>query len=139
MFDKFDQIRCSKGAVVFTVMVALFVDMVVYGIVIPTIPKTVTETLGLPSQYVGILFASFAVGLLIVTPVAGYLSDKYHNRQVPMLVGLLGLTLATLLFGKISKYNLILLAFADSYAMLLVARIGQGISSGISWTMQDLK
>ncbi len=43
---------------------------------------------------VGVLFAMYAAGLLIATPIFGILTDRF-GRKWPMLVGLVGLGAAT--------------------------------------------
>ena len=72
---------------------------------------------------IGLLFSVFSVGVLISSPAFGALSDEI-GRRVPMLLGLLGLAVSSLLF-----------AFASSYWMLILARIFQGISAGASFVV----
>jgi MFS family permease len=43
---------------------------------------------------VGVLFAMYAAGLLIATPIFGILTDRF-GRKWPMLCGLVGLGAAT--------------------------------------------
>ncbi|KAF9205080.1 hypothetical protein BGZ49_004475 [Haplosporangium sp. Z 27] len=103
---------------------ALFTDMVVYGVVVPLLPIIVKERLGGSSSDVGLLFACYAVGLLASTPFFAIMSDKYQNRRIPMMVGMLGLAVATVGFS-----------LASNYWVLIVARIGQGSAGGASWTI----
>ncbi|KAG0014855.1 hypothetical protein BGZ81_000234 [Podila clonocystis] len=103
---------------------ALFTDMVVYGVVVPILPKIVKDRLGGSSSDIGLLFACYAIGLLASTPVFAILSDKYQNRRIPMLVGMLGLAVATVGFS-----------LATNYWVLIAARIGQGSAGGASWTI----
>ncbi|KAF7723162.1 hypothetical protein EC973_002297 [Apophysomyces ossiformis] len=72
----------------------------------------------------GVLLALFAVGLIIGSPVLGYLGDRMKRRQIPMLLGMVGLLGSTLLF-----------LFASQYWELLVARFLQGFSSSCVWTL----
>ncbi|KAG0367835.1 hypothetical protein BGZ54_003170 [Gamsiella multidivaricata] len=65
-----------------------------------------------------------AIGLLASTPVFAILSDKYQNRRIPMMVGMLGLAVATVGFS-----------LASNYWVLIMARIGQGSAGGASWTI----
>ncbi|KAJ3068403.1 hypothetical protein HK102_007182 [Quaeritorhiza haematococci] len=97
---------------------------VVYGAVIPTLPKLVGDRLDLDPALTGVLFSFYALGLFITTPVTGYLSDKYQNRKLPMLFGLCGLVPATILFGA-----------GKSFTALALARMGQGVSGGITWSI----
>ncbi|RUS22520.1 hypothetical protein BC937DRAFT_88613 [Endogone sp. FLAS-F59071] len=132
--------RRSKTAIMCVVAMALFTDMVVYGIVVPILPLIVEE-LGGDSKAVGFLFgcyvhicnfsyqiqfalAHLAFGLLGSTPIFATLSDKYQNRKIPMIVGMLGLGLSTTFFG-----------IAKTYTQLVIARIAQGCAGGASWTI----
>ncbi|KAJ3359391.1 hypothetical protein GGF32_009409 [Allomyces javanicus] len=107
----------------FSLFVALFVDMIVYGIVVPILPTIAQERLNMDEAELGFLFGSYALGLLLSTPPVAYLSDRYRNRKWPMILGLAGLGTTTLLF-----------AHAESYWALLVARIMQGVAAGAPWT-----
>ncbi|KAI9207881.1 major facilitator superfamily domain-containing protein [Polychytrium aggregatum] len=124
---RIEQFRSSTTAAFIVVFVAFLVDAVVYGVVIPILPKFVTQKMGIEEKYVGLLFACYSAGLLATTPVVGVLSDRYRNRQIPMLVGLLALLLTTLAFG-----------YGETFGVLVAARIGQGIAGGISWTRLDV-
>lgn len=99
---------------------ALFTDMLVYGIAIPVLPLLPATTAAGPAA-TGLLFASYAVATLAVTPLAGRLVDRTGPRR-PLLYGMVGLAAATLLF-----------AYADSFALLLLARVLQGVAAGMSW------
>lgn len=80
--------------------------------------------MGVEADAIGWLFGSYALGLLLLTPVFGIVSDRLGSRRVPMLAGLLGLAVATLLFNV-----------ATTYGGLVAARIAQGVSGGASWTI----
>lgn len=103
------------------VAVAIFTDMLVYGIVVPILPSYALS-LGVSQTAVGLLFASYAVALLVATPIFGILSDR-TGRKGPMLWGLLGLAASTLFY-----------AFASKFWMLIAARSLQGVSAAITWT-----
>ncbi|KAG0249866.1 hypothetical protein DFQ27_009728 [Actinomortierella ambigua] len=115
--------RRAPLAVACVTAIALFVDMVVYGVVVPILPDIV-KRLGGTSRDAGFLFACYAFGLLGSTPVFAYLSDHYHNRRYPMMGGMLGMAVATFCFAN-----------ANSYWMLIFARTGQGMAGGASWTI----
>ncbi|KAF9910921.1 hypothetical protein EC991_005095 [Linnemannia zychae] len=116
--------RRSPFAVACVVSMALFTDMVVYGVVVPILPEIVKNRLGGTPREVGLLFACYAIGLLASTPIFAILSDKYQNRRIPMMVGMLGLAVATVGFS-----------LASNYWVLILARIGQGSAGGASWTI----
>ncbi|KAI8927974.1 major facilitator superfamily domain-containing protein [Entophlyctis helioformis] len=116
--------RRSSYAVVLVVALALFTDMAVYGVVIPTLPRIIVDRLGLDEECLGVLISAHAAGLILIAPTIGILSDRLGNRKMPMVLGLIGLLLTTLLF-----------AYGTSFTHLLLARMGQGISGGVSWTL----
>lgn len=108
-----------NGLIVVTL--AIFTDMLVYGLVVPILPGYALS-LGVSQTAIGFLFGSYAIALFVTTPIFGILSDKI-GRKGPMLWGLLGLAGATLLY-----------AFAKQFWMLVVARSLQGVSAAITWT-----
>ncbi|CAG8499613.1 2647_t:CDS:2 [Diversispora eburnea] len=116
-YGRFATFRRSKTAVICVTAVALFTDMVVYGIVVPILPLIVRERLEMDSK-------ATAIGLLFTTPIFAILSDHYRTRKIPMLIGMGGLGVCTLLFGV-----------ANAYWQLVLARIAQGASGGASWTI----
>ena len=124
----FQRIRRSPTMVLLVCGLALFTDMVVYGVPLPILPEILRTVNVLAdadiSFYANLLFAVYAIGIFLATPIFGILSDRYQNRQVPMLVGLLGLALTTVLFP-----------FASSVWALCVARFFQGISAAASWVI----
>ncbi|CAG8592069.1 10836_t:CDS:2, partial [Cetraspora pellucida] len=120
----FATFRRSKTAVLCVASIALFTDMIVYGIIVPILPLIVRERLGMDSMSTGILFGCYALGLLVSTPICAVISDKYHTRKLPMMIGMAGLGTCTLLFG-----------IADNYWQLMLARIAQGAAGGASWTV----
>ncbi|KAI7903711.1 major facilitator superfamily domain-containing protein [Cokeromyces recurvatus] len=116
--------RRSHIGIAGVVALTLFTDMLVYGVVIPCLPKLVIDRLKGNSTMVGFLFGCYAFGLLVATPVFAILSDRYENRRYPMMGGMLGLSISTLAF-----------AMADTYALLVLARVAQGVAGGASWTI----
>ncbi|KAH8552540.1 major facilitator superfamily domain-containing protein [Umbelopsis sp. PMI_123] len=140
--------------------------MVVYGIIVPIIPFIILSidkgqspedvdpnaTPGQDaqvSQQTGVLLALFAAGILIGSPIFGYLGkvalvseyinhmvrtfniewlyfigDRLQRRQGSMLIGILGLIASTLLF-----------MFSRYYYELLIARFLQGFSDSCVWIL----
>ena len=100
--------------------IALFTDMLVYGILIPLLPfMPAVERAG--SSATGLLFAAYAAMMIAATPLAGRLVDRRGPRG-PLLVALLGLAAACLLF-----------AVGGPYWLLLVSRLLQGAAAGLGW------
>ena len=124
IIKKVNRFRKSPTAIAIVVSLCLFTDMVVYGIVIPVLPTILVQRLNLDDSYMGLLISSYAAGLILVTPVVGWLSDRYRNRQMPMLFGLAALMSTTIAF-----------AYSTTLAGLVVARMAQGASGGITWTI----
>ncbi|WP_247595288.1 MFS transporter [Actinomyces procaprae] len=110
----------SPRMAVVVVCVALFTDMLVYGILIPVLPLLPAVTAAGPSA-TGLLFAAYAAALVIVTPAAGRVVDRRGPRG-PLLGALVGLACACLLF-----------TVGGPYWLLLTARALQGAAAGLSW------
>jgi multidrug resistance protein len=105
------------------VSLALFTDMVLYDMIVPILP-TLLKNIGRNDDLVGVLFAIYAVGFLVATPIFGIWSDRSQTRKFPMILGQAGLAIATVLF-----------AMADSFWLLVVARLLQGVAAAVSWTL----
>ncbi len=103
------------------VALAIFTDMLLYGLVVPILPGY-AASLGAADWAIGFLFGSYALALLLVTPLVGALCDRV-GRRTPMVAGLFGLAIATLLF-----------AAASSYLTLVAARMVQGVAAAATWT-----
>ncbi|AKK08587.1 MFS transporter [Corynebacterium testudinoris] len=99
---------------------AMFTDMLVHGLAVPVLPLLPAVVEQGPAA-TGILFASYAVAMIVATLFAGRLVDR-HGPKTPLLIGLVGLAAATLLF-----------ATGGPYWLLLIARLAQGIAGGMSW------
>jgi multidrug resistance protein len=113
--------KVSSGGAVAAVCVAIMVDMLVYSIVVPVLP-VYAQQLGASTAAIGLLFAVYAVGLVLATPVLGMLSDRFGRRR-PMLIGSAGLVASTVLF-----------ALAETYPLLVTARFVQGVAAAAVWT-----
>ncbi|AYD89867.1 MFS transporter [Actinomyces lilanjuaniae] len=100
--------------------VALFTDMLVVGLAVPVLPL-LPSVLDAGPAATGILFASYAIAMVLATFVAGRTVDRY-GPKTPLLIGLIGLAIATLLF-----------AMGGPYFLLFVARFAQGVAGGMSW------
>jgi len=106
-----------------TLFLTAFIDLLGFGLTIPLLPFY-AQRYGASALQVTLLFASFsAMGFLFV-PVWGELSDRVGRRPV-----LLTSILAT-------SVSMALLAVADSYPLLLLSRILQGIMTANLSTLQ---
>ena len=111
-----------------TVAVGLFTDLFLYGLVVPVLPFMLQDRVHIPHEqvqgYVSGLLAAYAGASVVSSLPAGWIADRTNARQLPFLAGLAALLGAT-----------ILLAFGQTIAVLVVARILQGISGGVVWTV----
>ncbi|KAJ2450939.1 hypothetical protein EV183_003935 [Coemansia sp. RSA 2336] len=123
-FRKCNEFRSKPAAVLVVSTMAVFTDTVVYGLIVPFLPDILQEKLGMSSSSNGLLFGCFGIGVLIGAPVSAYISDRWKIRKWPMILGLLGLGATSVLF-----------ALSNAYWELIVARLAQGISSGITWAV----
>jgi MFS transporter, DHA1 family, solute carrier family 18 (vesicular amine transporter), member 1/2 len=123
MISKF---RESKTVVLLVSCLAVFTDMVIYGVIMPIMKEIIKQYPDYSENDIifgqAALPAFYAAGLLVFTPVFSSLSDRYKSRKVPMLLGQLLLAFSTLLF-----------AFANSFVTCLLARFLQGIAGAATW------
>jgi DHA1 family tetracycline resistance protein-like MFS transporter len=113
-----------KAAVGF-IFVTLLIDVMGWGLIIPVMPKLISELKGIPvneaSPYGALLLSAYAITQFVFAPLIGNLSDKFGRRPV-LLLSMFG-------FG----IDYIFLALAPSYSWLFVGRIIAGIT-GASFT-----
>jgi MFS family permease len=110
----------SKTAALLVTALAFHVDMLLYYLLVPLLPRYAAE-LHLSQMQVGILFGSYAVALFAATWPVGRMVDRM-GRRAPMLWGLIGLGATTALFAS-----------AHSYGLLLLARSLQGVAGAFTW------
>ncbi|MGY5848372.1 MFS transporter [Salegentibacter sp. HM20] len=107
---------------IFLILLSLFVVMLGYGILLPTLPYY-TERLALGDNldtdsinfHIGFLTSIYPLFQLLFVVLWGRLSDKYGRKPI-IIVGLIGFVIMQLLTG-----------LATSLTMLYVARIFGGI------------
>ncbi|KAI5201578.1 MFS transporter-like protein [Aureobasidium subglaciale] len=120
--------RSNTLFIVSTVAVGLFTDLFLYGLVVPILPYMLQDRVGLPENqiqsHVDGLLAAYAGASVVFSPIAGVLADKTSTRQGPFLLGLVALSLAT-----------ILLFLGSNVPVLVVARVLQGCSAAVVWTI----
>ncbi|KNE58780.1 hypothetical protein AMAG_04332 [Allomyces macrogynus ATCC 38327] len=116
--------RTHPWAVATVVSLVIFVDMVVYAAVIPILPDIIQHKLGLSSGHTGLVVGAYAAGLLLFTPIFGFLSDRLGDRKWPMIISLIALGAASALFLVCTQY----------WHFLLVRGL-QGIAAAGNWTV----
>ena len=111
-------------AIVF-IFITLLIDVIGIGIIIPVLPKLVTEltggSLGEAARYGGFLMFAYSTMQFLFSPILGGLSDQYGRRPV-LLISLFG-------FGV----DYLLLGFAPTIGWLFVGRLLAGVM-GASFT-----
>jgi MFS transporter, DHA1 family, tetracycline resistance protein len=99
------------------IFLTIFVNLVGFGIIVPLLPFY-AQTFGASPLTIGVLFAVFSVAQLVAAPALGELSDRYGRRPV----------LVFSLAGTVVSF--VMLALAQSIALLFAARIVDGLSGG---------
>src|SRR5262245_10983751 len=112
----------SRTVVLGLVTFATFTDIVAYSVAVPVLPD-LSRKLGASPTTIGLLFASFGITLLTVSIPMGAVSDRIGRRE-PLVAGMLGLAVATLLF-----------ALSDSLPILFLARLAQGAADAVTWVV----
>ncbi|CAN8099490.1 unnamed protein product [Discula destructiva] len=120
--------RTNTLFIIATVAVGLFTDLFLYGLVVPILPYLLQDRLDVPAEqvqsHVDGLLAAYAGASVLSSPVAGFLADRTATRQAPFLAGLGTLVLATTL-----------LFVGRDVPTLVVARVLQGVSAAVVWTI----
>ena len=120
--------RSSTAFIVITVGIGLFTDLFLYGLVVPILPFILQDRVHLPQDkiqsHVSGLLAAYAGASVLFSPLAGILADKLPQRQIPFLTGLVALLLAT-----------VMLLVGSNVPVLVVARLLQGVSAAVVWTI----
>jgi MFS family permease len=103
------------------VSAAMFVDSLLYSVVVPVLPSF-AHRLGSGPAGISLLYAAYAGALLAATPLLGRFGDWWGHRG-PFLAGTVGVALSTLAF-----------AVAQTYPELVGARALQGLAAAAVWT-----
>ena len=75
-------------------------------------------------SYTSALLAAYAGASVLSSPPAGIIADRLSARQLPFLLGLVALLAAT-----------VMLHLGQTIAVLIVARVLQGVSAAVVWTI----
>lgn len=102
--------RTGRGSPLSFIFVAVFVDMIGYGIVVPLLPFYAREHAS-GAVLVGLLGSLYAAAQFVGGPFLGGLSDRTGRRPV-LILCLLGASLAYLLLGLAGSLPLLVAAVA---------------------------
>lgn len=120
--------RSSTLFIVSTVGIGLFTDLFLYGLVVPILPFILQDRVSLPQDqiqsHVSALLAAYAGASVLFSLPAGVIADRTSSRQLPFLIGLVALLGATLM-----------LFLGQTVPVLVMARILQGTSAAVVWTI----
>ena len=120
--------RSSTTFILTTVGVGFFSDLFSFSIIIPILPFILRDRLHFPDNLVqsrvSYLLGVFGASSAGLAPIAGILADQWTDRRLPFLMGLLFLFLSTGLFF-----------LGQRFWVLLLARILQGSSAAVIWTV----
>jgi DHA1 family tetracycline resistance protein-like MFS transporter len=115
-----EQALAARKRILPVVAMALFIDSMGIGIVLPVAPKLVMELTGLPlaeaAPIGGWLAVSYALMQFLFSPVLGNLSDRYGRRPI-IMASLAALSVDYLIMG-----------FAPTLFWLFVGRVIAGIA-----------
>ncbi|EXJ69047.1 uncharacterized protein A1O5_07982 [Cladophialophora psammophila CBS 110553] len=120
--------RANTLFIISTVAIGLFTDLFLYGLVVPVLPFMLQERINLPENkiqsYVSGLLAAYAGASVVFSIPVGIIADRTNARRTPFLCGLAALLAAT-----------IMLALSKNISTLVVARVLQGTSAAVVWTV----
>ena len=111
----------SNKAALTTVFLAVLIDLMGFGIVLPLLPFYASTFKASPVA-IGLLYSIYSLAQLIFSPIWGGFSDRIGRRPI-MLMSTLGASLAYLRFGL--AHSFILLFFSR----LIAGRMGGNIST----------
>ena len=95
----------------------IFMDLVGFGLLIPLLPFYV-QRVGAGPEIITLVLGLYSLGQFVAAPLWGRLSDSWGRKPV----------LALTSFGLAASY--LMLAYADSLALLVVSRLFGGIMAG---------
>lgn len=99
----------------------VFIDSLGYGVVVPLFPHY-AEVLGASDFALGVLYATYAISLLLLAVPMGILSDKYGRKPF-------------ILFGMFAMSgSFVFYALARSYPFLVIARLLDGATAAATWS-----
>src|SRR5580692_1261218 len=113
--------KSKRHAALGFVFVTVLLDMLAFGIIVPILPKLISEFVGgnmaRSSEYMGLFVTTWALMQFFCSPILGMLSDRYGRRPVILLSN----------FGLALDY--IVMALAPTIGWLFLGRVLSGLTS----------
>ena len=113
-------VESGSRIIVGVVAYALFMDYLIYGLLIPLTPYSPAHATS--EGELGLLYGGYSVGVLVATPLFGYLGDRIGYRQL-MICGV-----------ALSAAALSLFCLAPHFHLLMLGRLFQGAAAAATWT-----
>ncbi|RKF65367.1 putative MFS-type transporter C18.02 [Golovinomyces cichoracearum] len=120
--------RSSTSFIITTISMAMFTDLFLYGLIVPTLPFILSNRLHIPSddmqKSISLLLSFYGGASVLISLPAGYIADLLPSRQPSFLCGLSAMFISTAL-----------LWIGQSWKALVIARIFQGFSAAVVWSV----
>ena len=117
------QTQTNKNTALLTVFLAVLIDLLGFGIVLPLLPFY-ASTFNASPITIGLLYSIYSFAQMVFSPIWGGLSDRIGRRPI-MLLSTLGAAIAYTIFG-----------LAHSLLILFLSRLIAGIMGGNISTAQ---
>jgi MFS family permease len=99
--------RSSTHFILTTVIIGLFSETFLYGLIVPVLPFILQSRLGVPhddlQKWSSVLLAAFAGSTVIFAPLSGVIADRSKSRKAPFMYGLAMLIVVCILDTAISE------------------------------------
>jgi MFS transporter, DHA1 family, solute carrier family 18 (vesicular amine transporter), member 1/2 len=115
-----DAVSHRSRATVAVIAFPLFLDYFLYGLLFTLPAHSGAGVEG--EEHLALLYGVYAISVLLVTPLFGYLGDRFGNRST-MICGAALAVVAVSLFG-----------LAPSFLLLVLGKVCQGTASAALWT-----
>ncbi len=116
--EKLKMYNIDKRIAKLTIMLAIFIDVLGYSMILPLLPTIALKTFGATNFTIGLLIASNALFAFIFAPIWGKLSDRYGRKPI-LIISQAGTLAAFLVLG-----------LSDSIEIVFYSRILDGIFGG---------
>ncbi|EXL67594.1 hypothetical protein FOPG_16292 [Fusarium oxysporum f. sp. conglutinans race 2 54008] len=120
--------RSKTSFILATVAFCLFTDLFLYALVVPILPFLLQDRFGIPPEdaqpYTSGLLAAYSGASVLFSIPSGWIADRFSSRKPTFLAGWGFLTVGTALFVG-----------GQSFVILLLARILQGLAAAVVWTV----